>query len=119
MAQSGGMTEPTEQTREKRSGVILRATVVRHGDEPAERRVRNLSATGACIEHDGELEPGMALVMAMGAIPLLRAEVMWVRDQLAGVRFDRTVSLDAARRPRGPGKIGAGWMDALRDGYRK
>lgn len=108
----------SEQQREQRSSVIIRATIGAPDGSLNERRVRNLSSTGACIEHEGDLVSGMRLMVAMGALPTISAEVMWTRERLAGIQFERPVALEDARKPRGIGRIAAGWLDELRDPYR-
>lgn len=112
------MSDASNPERAKRSGVIIRADVLADGKR-AERRVRNLSLTGACLDHDGELTKGQRLKVAMGRLQDLDAEVMWAKDKLAGVRFDDEIDLDAARAPRGAGKAQAGWMTDINHAYRK
>lgn len=114
------MSENDDFPREKRNSVIVRALVMAVGIAPAERRVRNLSRSGACLEHDGTLKAGMTVLMQMGALQDLAAEVMWVTDRLAGVRFAQDVDLDAARKPRGVATVPrAGWIVDADDPYRR
>lgn len=112
--------------REKRSSVIIRALIEMPEETGtgtgADRRVRNLSRTGACIDHDGTLAQGMALRVTMGSIPPFDAEVMWVRERLAGIRFTRPVDLEAARQPRGrsaSARPSVGWVVEAPDPYRR
>jgi hypothetical protein len=114
------MQQPSEPLREKRNSVIVRALVRTPGGDEAERRVRNLSRSGACLEHKGELQDGMTLTLKMGALDDLSAQVMWVTERLAGVRFDEAVDLDEARKPRGTGAAPkAGWIAEINDAYRR
>lgn len=116
------MNDQPETAREKRSSVIVRATVSYPGARPTERRVRNLSRSGACMEHAGELQAGATVLLQMGTINDLAAEVMWVTERLAGLRFADPIDLDEARKPRGIG-IGvqpkAGWIAEINDAYRR
>ena len=112
------MSDEASGTRDKRSGVIIRATIAIDGTT-VERRVRNLSRRGACIDHDGELTAGQSIGVSMGILNDLKATVMWVRPTLAGLRFDDTIDLDAARRPRAiTAGVQTGWMTDIRHAYR-
>ncbi|MDP1028228.1 PilZ domain-containing protein [Sphingomonas sp. KR1UV-12] len=112
------MSDAINQDRAKRSGVIIRADVL-IGERRMERRVRNLSTTGACLDHDGEMVKGARIQLAMGRLHDLDAEVMWVTDKLAGIRFDEPIDTDEARVPRGAGKAQTGWMTDINNAYRK
>jgi len=115
------MDEQAETLRDKRSSVILKA-LVRTGSNPegVERRVRNLSPGGACVDHSGELSLGESVVLLMGEVTDLRAQVAWVTDRLAGLRFGRQVDLEAARRSRTAGPaLKTGWMADMNHAYRR
>lgn len=106
--------------REKRSSVIVRAVVMTADGRSRERRVRNLSPHGACIEHNGDLEAGMTVMLHMGSMPDLVATVRWVSERLAGLRFSELIDLDEARKPRGVGVTPrAGWIADLNNPYRR
>ncbi len=107
-----------DSAREKRSGVIIRA-IIDFGDRSAERRVRNLSEHGACIDNAGDLKEGQRLRVAMGRLDDLAAVVMWTTDKLAGLRFDDGIDLAEARAPRGAGTVQTGWMKDMYHAYRK
>lgn len=114
------MDSNAEPQREKRNSVIVRALVAAPGSPAAERRVRNLSRSGGCIEHAGDLTVGKTVTLQMGTLSDLSAEVMWVTDRLAGLQFAESVDLDEARKPRGVGaKAKAGWMADINDAYRR
>ncbi|MFS0772601.1 PilZ domain-containing protein [Sphingomonas sp. 1P08PE] len=112
------MSDVTSNDRPKRSGVIIRADVLA-ADRRVERRVRNLSVTGACLDHGGELVVGQRVQVSMGRLQDMTAEVMWATDKLAGIRFDDQIDLDAARAPRGAGRAQAGWMTDINHAYRR
>lgn len=114
------MNDDIDSPRAKRSSVILKA-VVRSGGAPSgvERRVRNLSASGACIDHAGELVEGDALVLVMGQVPDFAAHVAWTTERLAGVRFEREIDLDAAKGHRTAAPVlKSGWMADMNHAYR-
>ncbi len=107
--------------REPRSSVILYARID-HADRTAEARVRNLSATGACIENPGELHQGDKVGVTMGSLTGLTAEVMWTSPTLAGLHFsDGAIDLAEARKPReranAGAKASAGWISNIQDAY--
>lgn len=107
--------------REPRSSVILYARIV-HDNRSAEARVRNLSATGACIDNPGELHQGDQVAVTMGTLVGLTAEVMWTSTTLAGLHFtDGAIDMAEARKPRDRGnaavKASAGWISNIQDAY--
>ncbi|MEH3123906.1 MAG: PilZ domain-containing protein [Sphingomonas phyllosphaerae] len=109
--------------REPRSSVILYARID-HRDRSVEVRVRNLSATGACIENPGELTKGDELSVTMGSLSDLTAEVMWTSPKLAGLHFTKgAIDLAEARKPRDRGanapKASAGWINNIQHAYRR
>ncbi len=105
-------------TRDKRNSVIIRAEVEIDGVR-SDRRVRNLSRIGGCIENRGDLQRGMAIYVAMGSLDPLVAEVCWSTADLAGLRFHAEVDMDAARKPRGSINLASsGWLGGMKDGYR-
>jgi hypothetical protein len=107
--------------RDKRSSVILKANVQSSGNPAGtERRVRNLSSHGACVDHDGELSAGENVVLFMGEVEDAVAEVMWATERLAGLRFERQVDLEAARRHRpAASNLRSGWMANMNHAYRR
>ncbi|KQN94100.1 hypothetical protein ASE95_04305 [Sphingomonas sp. Leaf231] len=109
--------------REPRSSVILYARI-EHGERSVEVRVRNLSATGACVDNPGELQKGNRIGVTMGSLVALSAEVMWTSPTLAGLHFsDGVIDLAEARRPRERGTAGtkasAGWINNVQHAYRR
>lgn len=104
--------------RKKRAGVILRAAIEFDG-VVVERRVRNLSEHGACVDDQGDLIPGTKVVVTMGQLERLSAEVVWAEDQLAGLSFRRALDLEAARKPRGTVAAKVGWVGDMASPYRK
>ncbi len=112
------MIDDSLHGRDKRSSVIIRAGVVVAGMR-LERRVRNLSLHGACIDNQGDLTVGAIIYVSMGTLDDLAAEVMWATPRLAGLHFTQPIDLDAARRPRGAGTVAkAGWMIDTDSAYR-
>ena len=118
IAYRGGM--PDIPIRQARSSVILYARV-EAGEKAVECRVRNLSTTGACIDNTARLAAGDHVQVAMGTLSLLMAEVVWAKSALAGLRFDRTVDIADARKPRRPGTVvpTVGWTATINNPYRR
>ena len=112
------MTDETLPERAKRSGVIIKALIDSDGRQ-SERRVRNLSVTGARIDPGADLTVGQQLGVSMGRLQGLVAQVVWVRDGQAGIHFEDEIDMDAARAPRGAGRAQAGWMTDINNAYRK
>jgi len=108
--------------REPRSSVIIRA-VVKHDDLCSERRVRNLSKAGACVDSDGDLRVGETVTIEVGNAPGIIADVVWTKPTTAGLRFRSALDLAAARKPRSiaasGGVLKAGWAAGLDHAYRR
>lgn len=119
--------------REPRSSVILYAAID-NGPAPVECRVRNLSATGACVDNTAGLAEGNTVRVTMGALRPLTAHVMWANPRLAGLHFDKLIDLAIARQPRGRAPAAApvavpplrpaatpsaGWMQHIHNPYRR
>ena len=108
------MNQDTLQPRENRSRVIIRAVV--HGPcgrEP-ERRVRDLSSTGACVEQSGNLMSGDDITLDIGMLKAVAGKVVWVTENLAGIAFVEAIDLAKARKPK-PEVVTAasGWVSGL------
>lgn len=115
------MSEQPEKLRDKRSSVILKALVrSRSAPDGVERRVRNLSVSGACIDHVGELSAGESVMLIMGEVSDAAADVAWATERLAGIRFEHEVDLEAAKRHRAAAPtLRSGWMADMNHAYRK
>lgn len=114
------MPDHSPDTRDKRSGVIIRAAIDIN-ETLVERRVRNLSQFGACVDNMGDLQAGATVRVSMGSLESIAAEVVWAKPQLAGLRFDRPVDLEEARKPRRAVETAprAGWMAHISHAYRR
>lgn len=117
------MSDSAPAERAPRASVILRA-LIEASDMRAERRVRNLSQTGACVDNDGDLVPGMRVLVSMGSLSRIRGEVMWANDRFAGLHFGgQSINLEDARKPRSAtdtgAEPGAGWLADINDAYRR
>lgn len=116
------MSTKAPEPRDPRESVLLIATVISGEVEPARYRISNLSERGACLAQAGELVPGTKVSITIGVVENVPAEVMWVRGDLAGLRFDHAVDLQAARKRKPVGAVpppSAGWAAELRNAYRK
>lgn len=106
---------------EKRESIFARADVRREGATDASTyRVRNISPSGACIDHGGELRLGARLRLTVGWETDVPATVAWARRDSVGVRFERVISTFAAVRRCAPdmAPANAGWLGNIQDAYR-
>jgi hypothetical protein len=81
------MIEVENRRQEDRCGVTVRAIIHGPGTQRFEGRLRNISPTGACVEHSGHLLPGDEIALEMGLPVPQAAKVMWASDRLAGISF--------------------------------
>jgi hypothetical protein len=86
------MSDIDNRRQEDRCGVTIRAVV--HGAEEQyfEGRLRNISPTGACVEHSGRLLPGDEITLEMGSPTPQPGKVIWANDRLAGISFSEQAS---------------------------
>jgi hypothetical protein len=117
------MVERISRNGEKRESVMARAELWREGATDATvHRVRNVSPSGACVDHGGELRLGARLTMDIGHETRVPAIVAWARRDAAGLRFGRPISTCAAVRRCEPQPVlptyTAGWLDYMPDAYR-
>jgi hypothetical protein len=104
--------------RDARTSVIIKA-LVRTSRGESERRVRNLSTAGACLDHSGDLVDGDELSLELGTLTNLPAKVIWTRDRIAGVRFAQAIDVHEAKQSRGVHvAVASGWLAELKDAYR-
>ena len=79
-------------------------------------RIRNLSAGGMMVEFPDEPDPELSLgdrVLAdLRNVGRVKGEVAWVDGRRIGVRFEKDIDPDAARKPvsGGVGKTGTGFV---------
>ncbi len=81
------MIDTENRRQEDRCGVTIRAVVHGPGEQRFEGRLRNISPTGACVEHSGHLLPGDEIALEMGKPSAQPAKVIWASDRLAGISF--------------------------------
>lgn len=136
----------TPPDRAPRSSVFLYARVEAE-PQPLDCRVRNISEQGACIDNSIALTDGAHLHLSIGAVGHIEADVAWSKDERAGLHFHRSIDVAAARLPRAkakapttgfapavsrssapadhapppapPQEVHAGWMEHIRDPYRR
>jgi hypothetical protein len=58
--------------------------------------VRNLSADGACIDRADLFCAGETLVVTIGSIEEVAAQVRWTRSGLAGLKFTQPIDIGKA-----------------------
>jgi hypothetical protein len=81
------MSAHVGKRREDRCGVTVRAVVHGPGEQRFEGWLRNISPTGACVEHRGQLMPGDDIALEMENPIPQPARVIWASDRLAGISF--------------------------------
>ena len=130
-------TVPTQPTRVPRPSVMLIATIEHPGDQArTSHRVRNLAPGGIRIDNAAGMQPGMTVLASVGALATVEATVKWVKDGFAGLAFPKPINPEDARKKaaippcvnvRSPNDVllgtppapTAGWVEELRNPYRK
>ncbi len=123
--------------RSPRESVLLSAQISGFTAAPPTRhRVRDVSTTGARVDHAASLKVGSTVLVSVGTLEAVGATVIWVRDEMAGLRFAEPINPDAARSkafvpPRGhldraggtsvwnPPRMAAGWAANMQNPYDK
>ncbi|WP_121904243.1 PilZ domain-containing protein [Sphingomonas sp. PP-CE-3A-406] len=110
--------------RATRTSVMLSADVFQAGRAGSTaHRVTNISEMGMCIVQPVKMAVGDVVVLVIGRVEHMAADVMWVRAGLAGLRFHEPIDLALARARRVAGHViappSAGWLAALNDPYAK
>ena len=91
------MPPSSQKPRAPRHSVFLMATVERFGKfETTKHRVRNLSTTGVCVDHKGEFKVGATIVVTVGDLVAVGAQVRWVDGSLAGLQFAHEIEIAKA-----------------------
>lgn len=115
--------------RQPRQNVLLGAEIRGFGPgAPTKHRIRDLSSTGARIDRAGSLKAGSTVLVSVGVLEQVGATVIWVRGDMAGLKFAESIDPDAARSkaivapsPKNEPRhdASAGWVADLNDAYRK
>ncbi|WP_332790761.1 PilZ domain-containing protein [Sphingomonas sp. GB1N7] len=125
-----------------RHQVLLAAEISGFGSTaPSKHRIKNLSVSGAQIDHAGALRPGSTVLVTVGTLEAIGATVIWVDEELAGLKFAESIdpararsktiistssqscsksAIEAARKKIDSASppVSAGWLSALPDHYR-
>ncbi len=99
---STAVPRPVERREESRVMPMLRVAKVRADSGEQLVRVRNMSAGGLMAECGRPLEVGETVEVEFSS-QKIPSSVVWIRDGLAGLKFDQTVDLGellAGRKPR-------------------
>lgn len=105
--QAAESAESKERTSERRNFFL--GTDLSIEDHPAmSARVRNLSEGGMMVDVTEEPEPpvssGDRLVATLRNIGRVKGEIAWVRGRRFGIKFDREIDPELARKPVGAGE---------------
>lgn len=123
---------PSEQ-RKPRQRVFLSTTLKCFGNaDTTKHRVRDLSPQGMRIDQAAGLQVGTTVLVSIGQLEAVGANIVWINEGFAGLRFTKPVDPDQARgkaavrpkagiSPRQEKQRGAtmGWVADLEDPYRK
>ncbi len=92
------VTRDSLTPRMPRQQVLLGAEICGFGtNAPTRHRVKDLSISGAKVDRAGTLRAGATVLVSVGVLKAIGATVIWVKDDLAGLRFAETIDPDAAR----------------------
>ena len=122
MRYGGAMDKKPASSRIPRSSVMLTAHLFRAGQPGAsQHRVVNMSEVGLCVGQAADLDPGSAVVVDIGQVEHVPADVVWVRNENAGLRFHDPIDLKAARlrRKGDSAPPTSGWLADLNSAYRR
>ena len=88
---------PAHFPRAPRYSVMLMATTERLGRQATtEHRVSNLSEDGVCVQRGGIFRAGETLILTVGNLMAVGAQVQWVLNGCAGMQFTQSISIDDA-----------------------
>lgn len=76
-----------ERRQRRRQAMVMRVGLIDDGRRPSFCLVRNISPAGVQVELFGRLARGSQVRLKVGDEDPLSGRVMWVRDQVAGIRF--------------------------------
>ena len=80
-----------------RHSVLLSATAEGFGRrEISQHRVRNLSSTGACVDNGTGLRPRGTIVVTVGHLVAIGAQIVWIDQGLAGMKFNKPIQIELA-----------------------
>ncbi len=90
---------PDDQApRDPRQHVFLGAEISGFDrGSPTKHRIKDLSVTGARVDRAGKLVPGSTVLVSVGVLEAIGATVIWVKDDIAGLRFAEPIDPAAAR----------------------
>ncbi|MES2754307.1 MAG: hypothetical protein V4659_06545 [Pseudomonadota bacterium] len=98
-------------SKRDRDTVFLMARIAEPGAGASRYRVRNMSPDGVCIEQPTGLEKFKRLIVSVGQLDNVAAEVAWARGGFAGLKFMRPIDIAKARKHRvAPTDATAGWL---------
>lgn len=119
MSQHPQLPQQTRPRNRDTVFMVARVAGAPSGD-PQRFLVRNLSATGACIAEPAGLEKFKRLVVEIGQLSGVPAEVAWARGGFAGIRFLSPIDVARARRHKiAEGGVKTGWLSDTRRPFQR
>lgn len=92
------MTDTPGPDRQPRQNVLLSAELAGFGGgPPTKHRIRDLSSTGARLDRASALKAGATVLVSVGVLEQMGATVVWVKGDVAGLKFVEAIDPDAAR----------------------
>lgn len=80
-----------ERRSGKRETMVLRVGLLEANGRSAFCLVKNISASGVQVKLYGTLEPNCEVSLKVGDESPFRGRLLWVRDELGGIRFDEVL----------------------------
>ncbi|HEV2567510.1 MAG TPA: PilZ domain-containing protein [Sphingomonas sp.] len=97
------MIEAARDRASERRNFFLSTNLAGLSEGTLNARVRNLSAGGMMVELAAEPEPeivrGQRLTAELRNIGRIKGEIAWCEGRRFGIRFDREINPEAARKP--------------------
>lgn len=90
--------EVLERRQRGRQAMVMRVGLLDDGRRPSFCLVRNISPAGVQVKLFGRLARGSEVRLKVGDEDPLSGRVMWVRDQVAGIRFHSTLEAERVLR---------------------
>ncbi len=85
-------TKGTQRRKRVRETMVLRVGIIDDGRASSFCVLRNISPAGVQVKLFGDISAGTQVRLRVGDEDPLSGHVVWVRDRLAGIEFDRLLA---------------------------